>query len=224
MFFKGFLLLGSVTPTTVCEDFKVLKYKEIEHLLNLYFFSILKWSPEITEAQLNKLQTSQVRDGATYIYKIWKSLLNHWCSDSSRRLYLVTPTLDVQRLADICTIILDHRLTANLDALYVRQKCDPNLSIFEVKQRVLNKFDAKDQMFLEYKIYSSIIYPVKNFTSSFIASVKGDIAEVLVTSSNFHAKDFCAATMGSVHYQEMSDIDFIHRFLGQINASVYEDK
>ena len=177
------------------------------------------------EEQLNKLRTCCVRDGSTYIYKLWQSILYYWFSDPDCRVYLVTPFLDSHRLADICHIILQHKLTANLDAVYVRQQCDRERKIHEVKRDTVKQFkDAKDQMFIEHKIFSNIIYPMKRFHAKFMACVKAGVAQVLVTSANFHADHFEHSNMETVHFQTMSEARLINKFLGPINASVTVQK
>ena len=184
----------------------------------------MQWPASTLDQQLIKLRTCCVRDGSTYVYRLWKSLLHHWFADPQRKVYIVTPTLDTTRRVDICQIILQHRNQANLDAFFVRQQCDQDGKIFEVKQNALNKFDAKDQMFLEYKIYTNIIYPMKRFDAKFIACTKGDTAEVLVTSAGFHGDHFDHSNMETVQYQTMSDVEFIRGFLCPINASVHKQE
>jgi len=174
------------------------------------------------EAQLSKLTTSCVRDGSTYIYRLWRSLLHHWLVDPARRVFIVTPFLDSARLIDICNIVLEHRLHANLDSVYVRQRCGDNTTIQQVKKATLDKFDAKNQMYIEYKIFSAIVYPVQRFNAAFLGCIKGDEAEVLSTSASFHGDNFDHSNMNTVHYQKMSDVDFIAKFLGPINASVHQ--
>ena len=182
---------------------------------------MFQWPAESVEEQLNKLRTGCVRDGSTYIYRLWQSLLHYWFSDPDCKVYLVTPFLDATRLADICHIILQHKLEANLDAFYVRQQCDRERKIHEVKQVTLKQFkDAKDKMFIEYKIFSNIIYPMKRFHAKFMACVKAGEAQVLVTSANFHGDHFECSNMETVQFQTMSEAQFIKHFLGPINASV----
>lgn len=123
-------------------------------------------------------------------------------------------------MVDICNIIIGHRITANLDAIYVQRQSDQNQMIYDIKKKALDKFDAKEQMYLEYKIYSNVVYPSKRFNAKFIACIRGEVAEVLVTSASFHGDHFDRTSMDTVFYQKMPDVEFIATFLGQINASV----
>lgn len=187
--------------------------------------SIDKWPVSTIKEQLNKLCTCCVRDGSTYIYRLWKSLLHWWFSDPDSKVYLVTPFLDASRLAEICQIILQHKNEASLDAFYVRQQCDRERKIHEVKQDALKQFkDANDQMFIEYKIFANIIYPMKRFHAKFMARVKSGEAQVLVTSANFHADHFEHSNMETVQFLTMSETKFIKDILGPINSSITVQK
>ncbi|KAK3583324.1 hypothetical protein CHS0354_038934 [Potamilus streckersoni] len=177
------------------------------------------WPDSVVESQLKKLQTPCVKDGSTYIYKLWKSLLNYWFKDTNRKVYLVSPFLDADRLVDVCHLIIQNRLTANLDIFYVNQQCNREQRIFEVKQKALKSFDAKDQMFVEYKIYSSIVYPMQKFHCKFIAAIKDEQAEILVTSASFHGDHFTCSNMDTLHFSTMSESEFIEKFLCPIQAS-----
>lgn len=187
--------------------------------------SIDRWPVSTIKEQLNKLRTCCVRDGSTYIYRLWKSLLHSWFSDPDSKVYLVTPFLDASRLAEICQIILQHKNEASLDAFYVRQQCDRERKIHEVKQDALKLFkDANDKMFIEYKIFQSIIYPTKRFHAKFMACVKSGEAQVVVTSANFHGDHFEHSNMETVQFLTMSEAKFIKDILGPINSSVKVQK
>ncbi|KAL3874356.1 hypothetical protein ACJMK2_037384 [Sinanodonta woodiana] len=178
------------------------------------------WPDSVVASQLKKLQTPCVKDGSTYIYKLWKSLLNYWFKDTKIKVYLVSPFLDAERLVDLCKLIIQNRLTANLDVFYVNQQCSKEQRIFEVKQKALKSFDAKEQMFVEYKIYSSIVYPLQKFDCKFIASVKDEQADILVTSASFHGDHFTCSNMNTIHFFTMTEAEFIRKFLCPIQASV----
>ena len=192
---------------------------QLKNLFDL-FVVLLQWGDEVLERQLCKLQSCRVRNATTYIYPLWKTLLHKWFSDPHCKVIIATPFIDTTRLVDICNIVLEHRITANLDAIYVQRHCDQNQMIYDIKQKALDKFDAKEQMYLEYKIYSNIIYPSRRFGAKFIACTNGDETEVLVTSADFHGDHFDLNSMDTVLYQKMTDVEFVAKFLGQINASV----
>lgn len=184
---------------------------------NYIYFQL---SESALQHQLTKLQTGAVKDGPTYIYKIWKSLLNKWFSDGNYHVFIATPFLDSDRLDDICKLVLKNKLTASVDALYVRRQCDIDKDISDVKRTTQQRFAPQDQVFIEYKIYSSIIYPLTHFHAKFIAGIKDDRAEVLITSANFHAENFVRPNAENIMYGEMSASEFTAKYLRPITASV----
>lgn len=170
--------------------------------------------------QLSLLSTPVIRDGPTYIYKLWKSLLSYWLLDPERKVYLATPFLDTQRMVDICELVLQNFTTANIDAFYVRIKCNYNERISDVKRNAQNQFPGKQQPIIEYKLYNRIVYPLSTFHAKFIGCTDGKGgAEVLVTSANFTADHFEHHNLESVVFHKMSEADFIHKFIHPLSAS-----
>lgn len=211
--------------TSMAEKFKQAEENVMNQLAEeLKLLDVDIWTGDMLLGQLNNLRTGCVRDSSTYIYRLWKSLLHHWFSDPECKVYIVTPFLDTPRLVDICNIILEHRIEANLDSFHVRQMCDHSRDIHEVKRDAIQKYGVKDQVFIEYKIFANIFYPLKPFNAKFIACIKGEEAEVLSSSSSFHGNHFDYCNMDSIQYQTMSDIEFISRFLAPINATVLDKK
>lgn len=179
---------------------------------------------EDLDSQLEKLRQGSVEDGPTVVYPLWKALLDRWFSNHGNKVYLATPFLDTERLSDICQLVLKNKFTANLEALYVRQNCDHKLRISDLKRNAQNQLEPKDQLFIEYKVYNRIIYPLKRFHAKFLACVNKGKAHVLVTSANFHADHFHFPNLESVVYLTMPEAEFIHRFLRTIQASQLEVK
>ncbi|CAG2209035.1 unnamed protein product [Mytilus edulis] len=178
-------------------------------------------SDEDIMKQIASLSTGCVQHGPEYIYILWKSLLEQWFKDADNRVYIVTPQLDVDRLKDVVQLVLDQRLTANLEALYVHQKCDLIQNIGDVKATVQKQYPSKDQVFIEYKIYSNIIYPLAEFQCKFIACIKKGKVTVLQTSANFHADHFVKESVDTVSFHRMSKDEFHQRFLKPILASQF---
>jgi len=160
-----------------------------------------------------------VEDGPTFIYPLWQDCLDQWFSDPNTKVYMATPFLDTDRMIDICQLVLKHKLTANLEALFVRQCCDHKLQISDVRRIAQKIFPVRDQLFVEYKVYSSIVYPLKKFHAKFIAGVKNGTAEVLVTSASFHADHFVHPNFETVSYLTMPEEEFSHRFLRLLISS-----
>lgn len=172
------------------------------------------------KSQLAHLSTPVIKDGPTYIYKLWKSLLSQWLSNPDCKVYLATPFLDVERMTDICELVLKNFTTANIEAFYVRIKCNYNEKISDVKRTAQNWFPGKQQPIIEYKLYNRIVYPLSTFHCKFIGCTDGQGgAEVLVTSANFTADHFKHHNAESAVYHTMSEADFIQRFIRPLSFS-----
>ncbi|KAK3093423.1 hypothetical protein FSP39_015550 [Pinctada imbricata] len=184
-------------------------------------FNLEKWTGDVLQRQLDYLLLPAVKDGPTYIYKLWKSLLDLWLENPENKVYIATPRLDVQRLGDVCQLVLNHRVTSNIDAFYVRILCDQNLSISDVKKAAQGKFISKEQVIIEYRLYNRMVYPQVPFHCSFIACVNEEgHAKVLTTTANFHRDHFGKSNSETVEYCTMSQSRFIQRFLKPLNSSL----
>lgn len=106
-----------------------------------------------------------------------------------------------------------------MEALYVHQKCDLVENIGDVKRSVQTSFPSKDQVFIEYKIYSNIVYPLAPFQCKFIACINNGKVKVLQTSANFHADHFVKDNVDTVSFHQMTKDEFHQRFLKPILAS-----
>ena len=90
-----------------------------------------------------------------------------------------------------------------------------------MKKSAQERFDTKEQVIIEYRLYNRIVYPQSRFHCKFIACVDAlGQASVLVTSANFHADNFKHSNLETVVYLKMSESQFVSRFLKPMNASV----
>ncbi|CAH1792591.1 unnamed protein product [Owenia fusiformis] len=181
-------------------------------------------SRESVHRQLESLnQVGGIKDGPTYIYKLWKSLLDMWISTEGNKVYIVSPFMDADRLADVAEICMNNAWTANnLTAIYARRICDGERTISDLKRDVLTYYnqDEKKKLFVEYKVFSKIIYPVKTFHAKFIATTKDGMADVLVTSANFHGSHFVRSNMETVFFVRMTEQEFLENYINPIKESV----
>lgn len=178
------------------------------------------WSGDVLDKQLSLLSTPVIKEGPTYIYKLWKSLLSRWLSNPDCKVFLATPFLDTERMTDICEIVLQNFTTANIEAFYVRIKCNYTEKISDVKRSAQTKFPCKHQPIIEYKVYNRIVYPLRTFHAKFIGCTDGKgRAEVLMTSANFSADHFKHNNLESVVYHTMTEAEFIHKFINPLSAS-----
>ncbi|XP_067680544.1 uncharacterized protein [Haliotis asinina] len=169
------------------------------------------------EMQMERLRAGCVLEGQV-LYRVWKSLLNLWFQDDKCIVYIVTPRLDSGRLADICRLFLNHRFTASIGALCVPLQFRGG-KLPEIKRDAMQKFQAKDQLLIEYKIYDSIVYPQKQYQAKFIACVKDGSASVLLTTADFHGSHFLQSGTDTAVFQNMAEEEFMIRYLGPILSS-----
>lgn len=164
--------------------------------------------------QIEKLESGRVIQG-NVLYKLWKSALNLWFSDKDGRVFIVTPHIDCDRLFDVCSLFLNHKLTACLDTL-----CVPLSNLHgrfaQVRSETIKRFLPRDQVFVEYKVYSSVVYPVVDFMNSFLVFVKDGKAKVLQTNTNFDRASFLTSALVSVQYHEIEEKQFVEAYLDPI--------
>ena len=161
-----------------------------------------------------------MKSGPQFIYPVWRSLLNRWFSQDGCRVYIVTPSLDAKCLHDMAELCIMHHMTAQLEAIYVRPRCDHKLTLSDIKKDVLNKFETKLQLFVEYKVFRKILIPLDVFHCKFIAAVKDDMAEVLLTSASFNGNHFEQQNVDSVMYVRLSAADFEASYLEPLANSL----
>lgn len=179
-------------------------------------FFIFKWVGDELDVELQALAAGCGREGSDYVYPLWRSLLHKFMSTQDCKVYMASPYMDKGRLLDICHSLLRNRLTACVDMVCVRRHCNAAQLISDLKRSVVREFATSDQVLIEYKLYSSFVYPFRQFHYSFLAGVKNGNAEVMVTSADFHADHFDRDTLEFVTYQKMSEDEFRIRFLGPL--------
>ena len=108
-----------------------------------------------------------------------------------------------------------------MEAVYVHHKCDLIPNIGDIKRTVQQKYSSRDQVYIEYKIYSNIIYPLAEFQCNFIACINQATVSVLQTSANFHGDHFNKESVDTVSIHQMSKDEFHQRFLKPILVSQF---
>lgn len=169
-------------------------------------------------AHLETLKQGVMADGAT-LYAVWTSLLNRWFSNPDVKVFIVTPAIDTRTLERLCHIVLNHRLTASLEMLAtpLQSQCG---RLTDIRREVMLKLPSPDQVFAEYKVYNSMVYPRREFQAKFIAGMVGDSVEVLLTSAEAETRYFQAEHSSMVLFQSLSVSEFDSRLLSPIIASV----
>ena len=149
-------------------------------------------------------------------------MLDKWFADETSQVYLVTPYLDQERFEDVCRIVLMNKADDRLENFIVRYKCNyfESTTIEDIKKDTTTAMKGKhrlDEMMqsgLE-NIFKKIWIPgpSRKFHAKFISCVKGDEAEVFITSANFQKLHFGEHNLETVHYIKTTKTDFEERFL-----------
>ncbi|XP_035825289.1 uncharacterized protein LOC118477155 [Aplysia californica] len=171
-------------------------------------------SSEDTLDQLERLRDGRVIQGSV-LYRLWRSAFDVWFSDKDARVFVVTPHIDVDRLTDLCMLFLTHKLEASLVSLSL-SLTHMRGRFAEVRSKAIKRFPARDQVYIEYKIYNSIVYPVMDFTTSFIAMVKEGRAHILQTNTAFDRESFITTASATVQYIEIDEGQFVSAYLDPI--------
>jgi len=167
-------------------------------------------------------RTFSVKDGISYVYPLWKELLDRWFSNKKREVYIVSPFLDPERLRDVCQLMLKNQAD-NLALFYVRNKCHWKKCLPFVEDAVLNApFGKVNAKFIKASVFAKIKTPQTHFHAKFIASVTGDTAEVLITTANFHCCHFENDRCDTVFYQKMSKQNFMDNMLAPIERGGFK--
>ena len=169
---------------------------------------------------MTKLVVGGLKNGFTYVYQLWKSLLNHWFGQEGTRVYMASPFLDTERLTDIVEIFLRHKPRTNLEVFYTQAKSNEKgkKSTAEMKKEVSNIFNPKLGPFIEYHVYRHIMYPRIKFNANFLAGVRDGIARVLVTSASFDGNHFAAENFETVMYIQLSEVEFREKYIKPISV------
>lgn len=195
-----------IHPDTFLQDSDVESFNPFADLL----------SADDTRDQLERLRTGQIVSGCV-LYRLWRSTLDLWLSDPRATLFLATPRLDVDRLTEICSLFLSHKLDARIDTICVplryaahARNMAAGSGFADVRAAAIKRFPPRDQVVIEYKIYGSVVFPVTEFSSSFIAMVREGTAHILQTNTTFDRESFLTSTQATVTYVETDESDF-HR-------------
>ncbi|GFS15236.1 hypothetical protein ElyMa_006766100 [Elysia marginata] len=167
-----------------------------------------------TRQQLAHLESGQSIPGVA-LYRLWRSALNLWFSDSQSKVFLVTPYIDSGRLIDVSELFLRHKLTACLDTLVVPVSSVQG-KFAVVRREAIQRFSVQEQVVLEYKILGKVVFPVVDILNSFLAVVENGKAHVLHTNADFNASSFVTTSVTAVHFSHMDEELFMKNYLDPI--------
>ncbi|ELT88818.1 hypothetical protein CAPTEDRAFT_225167 [Capitella teleta] len=174
------------------------------------YFDMVFWSDAKIDGELESLAIGSLKDGFSYVYPLWRSLLKRWLQEEHARVTIATPHIDVDRLSDVGRLLLlSESAKENLDCVYA------NINTTQKRREVLQGFPDLVKPHLEHFLFNRIVYPVKKIKCGFISCVdcKKSVARVLLTSACFSAESFGCHGNESVVYMEMSETEFDERFI-----------
>lgn len=169
---------------------------------------------EALDLELASLQKGTAVGGSR-LYRIWRSLLHRWFSDSDYSVYIVTPELDAGRLEDICHLLLNSPLTASLDLLAVPLTFK-GVAIGDVRRRAMSKMAARERVVVEHRVYGQMVYPRQRFEARLIAGIRDGSADVLVTSAAFSGRHFHPSCTHTALFLSIPEDTFRSKFLSEI--------
>ena len=157
------------------------------------------------------------------VFKILKSTLLFWLSNSHNVVYLVSPFLDKDILKEFLEIVIKKDETAKIGFLLVREPCCKGLTLKKIWDSTIKKYNDGIKAFLTQTVFSKAS-GIKKETSYFHAKFIGcintttGVAEVLVTSANFtkqHLKKYSDGRQNneSLSYHKMKKAEFRKRFI-----------
>ncbi|CAG5117493.1 unnamed protein product [Candidula unifasciata] len=167
---------------------------------------------EETKQQLKRLLSGSVIQGSV-MYRLWKSTLNLWFADKDAKVFIVTPHIDSVRLTDICRLFLNNKLTASLEMMCVPVR-NAHGRFADVQRETMKKFSPQDQVLLEYKVFSSVVYPLMDIMTSFIAMTTDNKAKILLTNVHFDKACFQTANSATVLFEKIDRERFMKEFCG----------
>lgn len=177
--------------------------------------SVLQWTGPVLENYMDHVSSCCVREGSTFIYRLWKSLLLRWLSDNDTRVSMATGRLDAARLRDCVDLSLLRKGSGHWDTMLVPNLCDPpRQSKTEIQQEVLSFLTPKDALWVEYELFQRMRSPESRIYCNWIVGTRLGECEVLLTSCDFHSDAFDRrGGMASVQVLKMSEMMFNHEFV-----------
>jgi hypothetical protein len=86
---------------------------------------------------LNSLPASGAfKQGPSYVYRLWRGLLDAWIAAAGADVYVVTPLLDAKRLSDVLLMLVKHKLSGTRVHLMCLNRCDADAKFPKVSLHV----------------------------------------------------------------------------------------
>lgn len=170
--------------------------------------------------------TGAFKHGPTYIYRLWRGLLDHWVGLGGD-IYVISPIIDAKRLADILLILVKHKLSTSRLHLYTLHKCDGENKY----QKVLKDAEAivkdikgpnKKRLVTDDRLKHAlqrIDTRLGRLYCKMIAYCSEDRASALITSASFHKWHFDIECGDTVVHFEMRPRDLVNNYLAPLGLA-----
>ena len=168
-------------------------------------------------------QSGAIKHGPTYIYRLWRGLLDQWISRGGD-IYVISPLLDSRRVADILLILVKHRLAASRLHIFAMPKCDGETKfprVFKDAKEMIRKIKGpnKKRLIAEERMKLAIQRleaKFGRFHCKIIAWCVGNEAEVMITSASFHKWHYEFESGDVVCHFRLSTEDLITHYLAPL--------
>ena len=170
--------------------------------------------------------TGAFKHGPQYIYRLWRGLLDSWVQRSGD-IYIVSPQIDAQRLADVLLVLVKHKLSTSRVHLLTMSRCDldkPYNKVLREARDVIAELRApnRNRLVSEERLARAQARLDVRFgrqNSKLTAVCWEERAELLLTSASAHRWHFdleCADTV--VHF-DMRPSDLVNNYLAPMGLA-----
>ncbi len=161
-----------------------------------------------------------VRHGPTYVYRLWKGLLDQWLS-SDALVYIITPLLDAKRLADILLLLAKHKLSRSRVQLFTTMRCDGELKfpkVFKHARELVKELRGpnKKRLIVDERLNMAmerLETKFGGFHCKIIACCRPQYTEMVLTSASFHSMHFHYDHSDTVLFMRMPSEDFFNNYM-----------
>ena len=161
-----------------------------------------------------------VKHGPTYVYRLWKGLLDQWISGEGK-IYVISPLLDSKRLADIILMLAKNKLSNSRVTMYTTMRCDGEFKypkVFKGARDMVKelKTSTKKRLIVDERMNMALDRLDSKFGSfhtKLIASCTPQYTEVLLTSASFHSMHFHYDHTDMVLFMRIHTEDFTKDYL-----------
>lgn len=164
------------------------------------------------------------KHGPTYIYRLWRTLLDQWIGVVGADVYVITPLLDARRLADILLMLVKHKFSRSRVHIYTLHRCDGEHKfsrVYREARDLLQELKApnKNRLLSDERVkFAAQRLQVKfgRFHCKMIALRVDASAEMLTTSASFHRWHFELESGDTVLHVRMAADELVSNYIAPL--------